>query len=745
MAATAASDEHPINPAMAPKLTKWANEPTAPKLQTDLEASRPAHDTFVQKVKHWNDLTQVTGSAKPKKIPGRSQVQPKLIRRQAEWRYSALTEPFNSSSKLFDVKPTTFEDAESARQNELVLNWQFRTKINRVSFIDNYIRANVDEGTAVVRVGWNRITTMVDEEVPIWTHMEPQTEEQIQQLEAAIALKEENPRAYDEGVDEAIKAAVAFFEEEGQPSVAMQTGSETIKVEKVIDNRPTLSVINLENLYFDPSCGDDIEKAGFVILSFETSQAELKKEPKRYKNLQYVDWEGAATLAEPNHMPQSTDTNFNFTDALRKRVVAYEYWGLYDIHGKGTLVPIVATWIGAILVRLEENPFPDGKPPFVVAPYMPVKRQLLGEPDAELLEDNQKILGAVSRGMIDLLGRSANGQQGFAKGMLDVLNRRRYAAGQDYEFNPNMPPQMGMIDHKYPEIPQSALAMLNLQNQEAEALTGVKAFSGGLSGNAYGDVAAGIKGILDAASKREMAILRRLASGLVMIGKKIIAMNAVFLSEKEVVRVTNEKFVTIKREDLQSVSGEFDLEVDISTAEVDNNKAQDLAFMLQTMGNNMDFGITKLILLEIARLKRMPELAQKIEAFQPQPDPLVQQLKELEIQREMKEIEKLQSEIELNKAKAMKEGVAAEQAALDTVEQESGTKHARDMEKQTGQSIGNQNLEVTKSLLKPLKPDESRPNVEAAVGYNELSKRLGDTPRINNENPAALSMTPNVL
>src|SRR5690606_9382127 len=122
--------------------------------------------------------------------------------------------------------------------------------------------------------------------------------------------------------------------------------------------------------------------------------------------------------------------------------------------------------------------------------------------------------------------RSANGQQGFAKGMLDVLNRRRYEEGKDYEFNPNLSPAQGLIEHKYPEIPQSAMLMLQLQNQEAEALTGVKAFSGGLSGNSFGEVAAGIKGFLDAASKREMSILRRLAAGLVLIGKKIVAMNA---------------------------------------------------------------------------------------------------------------------------------------------------------------------------------------------------------------------------
>ena len=743
------SETRPINYTEAPKLTKWANEPTVTKLKEDLEAARPAHDTFIAKVRRWNDLSEVKGSAAPPKIKGRSQIQPKLIRRQAEWRYSALTEPFNSSEKLFDVTPVTFEDAPAARQNELLLNWQFRTKINRVNFIDNYVRANVDEGTAVIRVGWCRYTEEVEEDAPVWQHMQIQDQQQAMQLQAAIQLKQENPRDYEEVLDPALKAAVDYYDESGQPTVARQTGTEKIKVEKITKNHPTLDVLNLENVYFDPSCGDDLDKSGFVILSFETSQAELKKEPKRYKNLDHVDWENASAILEPNHKPQSNDINFNFKDALRKRIIAHEYWGLYDIHGKDYLTPVVCAWIGNVMIRCEENPFPDGKPPFVIAPYMPIKRQLLGEPDAELLEDNQKILGAVSRGMIDLLGRSANAQVGHAKGMLDVLNKRRYESGQDYEFNPNMPPQQGILEHKYPEIPQSAMLMIQMQNQEAEALTGVKAFSGGLSGDAYGEVAAGIKGILDAAAKREMSILRRLAGGLVRIGKKIVGMNEVFLSDKEVIRVTNapvagigyndnapplleakktakDKFVTVYREDLQSVAGEFDLKVDISTAEVDNNKAQDLAFMLQTMGNTMDFNITKMILAEITRLKRMPELSHAIMAFQPKPDPLVEQLKQLQVQKEAKEIEKLQSEIDLNKARAEKEETEAEQNVLETVEQETGTKHARDMEKMAGQAMGNQALEVTKALLKPRKPLESKPDIEAAIGYNEISKVMAD-------------------
>ena len=69
------------------------------------------------------------------------------------------------------------------------------------------------------------------------------------------------------------------------------------------------------------------------------------------------------------------------------------------------------------MIRLEENPYPDKKLPFVIVQFLPSnENSIYGEPLAELLKDNQDIVGAVQRGMIDLFGNSANGQQGIVKG-----------------------------------------------------------------------------------------------------------------------------------------------------------------------------------------------------------------------------------------------------------------------------------------------------------------------------------------
>jgi hypothetical protein len=715
----------PLDPNQSAKITSWKKEPSIAQLKYDMEQAAGAHSAQMLKIGAWNDLMAVKGKARPTKVKGRSSVQPKLIRRQAEWRYSALTEPFLGTNKLYKISPQTFEDARSAKQNELLLNYQFRTKLNRVNLIDDFVRATVDEGTCVLRVGWNRKTVMVKEMAPVYSYFPVQTQEQIQALQQGMEMKQTDPRMYEEEAAPALKASLDYYEETGQTVMAQQTGEQEVEVEKIVFNHPTVEVMNPENVVIDPSCNGDVLKAKFAVVSFETCKADLESEKDRYTNLDKVNWANASPLSD-SEFATKTPTNFQFQDAPRKKVVAYEYWGFYDIHGKGELTSIVATWIGNIMIRMEENPYPDKALPFVISKYLPVKRELYGEPDAELLEDNQAILGAVSRGMIDLLGRSANGQQGFAKGMLDPLNRRRYENGQDYEFNPTVTPQAGLIEHKYPELPQSALMMLNLQNQEAEALTGVKSFGGGISGAAYGDVAAGIRGVLDAASKREMAILRRLAKAIADVGYKIIKMNAVFLSDKEVVRVTNTEFVEIKRDDL---AGDFDLEVDISTAEVDDAKAKDLAFMIQTIGPNAGQEITFMVMAEIADLKRMPALAEKLRRYKPEPTPEQQELAKLEVEEKRALVAKIMSEVAMNEAKAEESKSKKDALDLNYVEQDTGTHHARDMERMKAQAEGNQNLQITKALTTAKKEGEQAPDLAAAIGFNQVSDKLNDAPR----------------
>jgi hypothetical protein len=218
-----------------------------------------------------------------------------------------------------------------------------------------------------------------------------------------------------------------------------------------------------------------------------------------------------------------------------------------------------------------------------------------------------------------------------------------------------------------------------------------------------------------------MAILRRFAQGMIEIGEKILTMNAVFLSEEEVIRVTNEQFVTVRREDLQ---GNFDLDTDISTAEMDDQQVKDLAFLLQTTGQSMAPAMMNEILAKIADLKRMPDLAEKIRTYQPEPDPIQEKLKELEIAKLEREIARIEAETEALRAQAGERLAKAQQIDSNIMNDVAGITHSRALEKQKAQSDGNRDLEITKALARTRKPEEQAPDIEAAIGFNQLSDQL---------------------
>lgn len=675
-----------------PELTSWANEPTIRELKQDYEDSRSSHDSHRTKVSEWLDNLNVENAAKPKVGKGKSATQPKVIRKQAEWRYAALSEPFLSTPDIYNTAPTSAEDKESATQNGLILNHQFNNRLDKVTFMDELVRTLVDEGTAIVRVGWDTEIEEVTEKVPVYNYVPDLTAVDLHN--DLHRMMQEEPAVYESQSAELIEAH-KYFMETGVPYMPFRTDEfEEVTELKETKNQPTVEVCDYRNIYVDPTSKGNLDDAGFIIYSFETSLSELKKDGDRYKNLDRININTNSIIGDPDHYSEE-DSSFNFSDKPRKKFVAYEYWGYRDIDGTGIAQPFVATWVGNQIIRMERNPFPDQKLPFVSIQYLPVRKSTYGEPDGELLKDNQKIIGAVTRGMVDSMARSANAQIGARKDALDTVNRIKFNKGLDYEYNPGVSPADAFYMHQYPEPSNAAQVMLGMQHADAESLSGVKAFNNGITGEALGDSTGLGKSALDAASKREMGILRRLSEGMRKIGLKIIAMNGQFLSEKESVRITGEEFITIRRDALE---GNFDLKLSISTPEADAAKAEELAFMLQTMDNTTPPELRNMLLAEIADLRNMPELAKKLRNFVPQPDPIAQEKAQLEN-------ELIRAQIAEKMANAGQKQAAKDKTTLDHVEQEEGVAHARELEIAGEQAKSNLERDIVKGVMDRGKED----------------------------------------
>ena len=568
------------------------------KLKSDMKAADILRLEWFNKISDYRN--QTFGRPYGNEIKGKSQIVSQDIRKQLEWMIPSLADPFLSSPDIIKCNPITWEDVPSARQNELLLNTQFCRKFPRYNFLMKSLKVLAMEGTLVVQTGWD----YEDEEV------------------------------------EEMMETVVIDPESGEEMIIMAKQ----KVTKVKKNQPTAVVCRNEDIYIDPTCMDNMDKCQFVIHRYETDLSSLRADG-RYKNLDQVE-KHEGQVRDNGYYPQD-HTYFTFEDKARKKMVMYEYWGNYDVNEDGIAEPIVCSWIGNTVVRLQSNPYPDKKPPFIVVPFNAVPFQIYGDSLASVIGDNQKVKTAIIRGVIDNMAQSNNGQVGMKKGSLDIANRKKFLQGNNFEYNGD---KGDFWQGSYNQIPGSAFDVMTLMNNEIESQTGVKSFSGGITGNALGSSATGARGALDATATRRISLVRNIAENLIKpLMRKWMSYNAEFLEAEEIVRITNEEFIPIKRDDL---TGNIDIDISISTAEDNNAKSQELSFLLQTLGNTMPFEMTQMIIAEIAKLSRMPDLEKRIRDFKQEPDPAAQQMQQAEMERLALENQKLQSEIARNNARA---------------------------------------------------------------------------------------------
>lgn len=635
-------------------MRSWKNPITIEDIRAAETAGSGERMQHIANVQEWLANLNTTGIDIPpdEGMEGitqqRSTIEPKLIRKHAEWRYGSLSEPFHTADTLFKVSPVSAEDQPITEQDQAVLAHQMRHYVDKVKLIDDTIRTGVDEGTVLMQVGW----------------------EYLEKIHKSVEVDEfGNTREVEEV--------------------------------EVITNNPTFQIHDFDAAIMDPNAEGDLSKAQYLIIRRSDTIASLREDGS-YSNLDDI-----------GHTKGSGDV-FNasipadgFLDEERNNIDVMTYWGYWDKDGEGTLEPVMVTYVGDVIIKQIDNPFPDEELPFVLIPYLPVRGSNYGQPDGVLLSDSQKITGALVRGTMDLMGKSAVGQKGYAETALDPVNKLRFMRGDNYAFRDDVDPSKIHYQHTYPEIPNSALTMMQMQQQEAESLTGVMTMGEGVSTGSLGTgSAAAARGVLNSATKRESGILRRFASGFEHAARKIIAMNHAFLSAEEVEAITGAPYVEPKR-------GKYliDVTVTIRTAEADMASANDLETLTQTVGNSIDPGLTQVIIGKIMRLKGLPDLAAQVEQYEPTPDPLAVRQQELEIElleakleNEMAMSNERNTQAGYNEARSATEvertrklGAEADKIDLEFVEQETGTTHERDKDLLNTQAEGNMQLKLVEA------------------------------------------------
>lgn len=641
-------------------------------LKADFEASKRLKSRNDSKINTWR--REYNGELYGNEKKNRSKFVYRLIKKQSEWQHAGLVDPFVSTPDIIRAKPVTWEDKEVSPKIEILLNTQFCRQFDRFNFMNKAIKVLDQEGTVVIRTGWEYKEKVIKEQIfeeqpnpdfimlqeqamAIQANLE-QIAPMVEQSKNSLAMLEQQGLSVDQAVASGVidpqvvagtqqmMAEAANLEQQLQAlQEQLQSIPQTIEVPRIIErlkpvcNRPTAMVCRNEDIFIDPTCQDNMDNCQFVIYRYETDMTTLKRAGV-YKNLDKV----SHTLRDSEYVSKTRDdegydSSFEFSDIARKKVVVHEYWGNYDIDGDGEAEAIVCTWVNDVIIQLRDNPFPDKQPPFIVVPFNSIPFSLYGESNAELLSDTQKIQTAIIRGLIDNMAMSNNGQKGVRNGALDEYNRVKFLNGENFEFNgtPN-----DFYDGHFNEFPSSTFNMLQMLNAEAESITGVKNFYQGMHSSSLGSTATATTAIMDSAAARRLNIVRNIAENMVKpILRKWLAYDAEFLDEETQYRITNEEFIWLKRDDL---GARIDIDLAISTSEDNKATASELSFLLQTIGPSEDPNLRKMIIADICDLYKKPELAKSIREYVPQPDPLAQRLQELQIQM-------LEAQIENERAK----------------------------------------------------------------------------------------------
>lgn len=690
------------------------NKPTADGLKEVFLAAQNHASDQLQRVQRWEKLIEAANDSernvgKVKKT--RSDITIKHVRKLLEWRYPVLEQAFLARNELFNPTGRDAMDAEIAKAHKKILNYQMNNEMDKVTFVARMVRAYLNQGTAIVHLGWKAEKGKPTYIAPVFEYdyvsNNTQTYSLLEQRYVEILnTLAEQPQAESSLPTHLVEGA-RYYDTYGKVMNVRITGfiEKQTEEEVFITNQPTLTVVNIYDVFAAPECKTNIQDSPYVIYRYLAPIYEL--EDNEDFDTDKINWESVHAI---NSGTETTLKSIYAQNDKRRQVEVFEYWGLHDVSGEGDIKSIKATWVDGHLLECIPNPFPDSKHPFYSAAYSPdsTLESFYGTSDAELAQDNQSILSAMHRGIIDIHANSAYGQRGVAKNVLDNVNRKKFLDGENFEYDANMvDPNSIFHTFEFPSINSSTMMYMQQINADSDALTGIKSFNEGISGNSLGQTAVGVSGVLSATALRESSIIGRLEDMLTKIAKRLMQLNVLYLDTNKIIQLAGVEGLAIKAASNPSI----DVKLDITNQTDDSIKAQEISFMLQTLGQSMPPQLVKLTLMEIAELRNLNRFRNTLDNFEIAPPEPTQD--ELEIAALQKEL--LRAQIAATQGNANKSNSAAD---LDRVK---ATTQAEETNKTRAET---EQIEVETERLVTGQDTEDKIRIISAQGESNAAASL---------------------
>lgn len=637
-------------------------------IENDLKNARELHDEQLQRIQEW--VERFEGEPYGNEVDGKSKIVWKLGKKQGNILVSNLIKPFIATPEIVNFTPRTYKDVHKAHIYEKVVNHFWSNDFDHNKFLKDVGKVMVKEGTAIVRCGWEKVDKTE-------TFMVPQLamDVRLKMIEQGYKVEEQNPG-----------------------------GPYKITKPNIVVNRPTAKLLRNEDVYIDPTA-DSFDEIQYLIYEYVVTLSDLKSQPHLYdqeavKKLEKI-MDREDDIKRDDQIERYTDSvsddkgmynpsNAQFIDKTRRKVRIYEYWGVFDMDGDGINEPIVASVArytddsDGVILRMERNPFPLGKIPFIIIPLYDVEYELYGSGIMDLVDDEQRVMTAIVRGIIDNMAKSNNGQTFFKKNALDVVNLNRLRRGDPFvEINTTDSINNAVTTGNFNQLPPALFNFWSIVDQQSEVMTGVLKTMQGLPGSELKASTSNFATMMSQSQIRLLDITNNLTSGLKKMFMMWTYMAMENLSDDEIQDITGINLAELKVKESKKLqlqfglidpSGQptvdqdtfdsamilifseiqdmfdtkdvkFDIDLRVGTDGLKQIRIQQLSMFMQQAAPLVEVGAVdpesiKKLIAKLAENMDMPDIAHDIRTYTPKPDPVQQQMMQLEMALKAAEVKK---------------------------------------------------------------------------------------------------------
>ncbi len=527
-------------------------------VKKDIEAAKLSHDELTEKlIRSYNSYHAIIDQKY--NIPGRSTIVSSDVMDTIEWMMPSLMRVFTAAQDIIVIEPVGGEDVESAEQHQALINYQFTYKMDGFTKFYTWFKDALIYGLGVVKLTWE---TFYDKREFSYEEL---TQEQFQALASQQNISIEAFDEYEVANVELYSPEKGEIERTVLPSTTMYKNVKGF-IKRITYSGPWLETIPVSSFYIEPGARS-VREANFVAHRVRRTLDYLKRMQREgvYHNVENLipNVEGDEEDYDKYYLLESQSKHGKDVDDLpdipgREYKWVWECWVKLDVDGDGLLEPLLVTICDDVVLRVEENPFDHGEPPFeTIVPIIDCHK-IYGVSITDLVLEFQRLKTALYRNVFDNVAFSINNWFLVRRDSGTDITALAQVKPGSVVFTEDV--NEGVREMTPRPLPPGIFNLFEYLDSSKENRTGVTRYNQGLNAASLNKTATGISAIMTASQQRIELIARLFAeTGVKHLFRKMISLNQQFITNDFVLRLFGKPLMISP----DKLDGSFDLMVNV--------------------------------------------------------------------------------------------------------------------------------------------------------------------------------------